>query len=80
MEDDQSCNDRGRADFAKQAEFDEDFKFEDAKRKLRIVLCMADRSNFPRYLILSFCYHSTFPACSVLGVTIVLQRHEKVWR
>lgn len=48
MEDDQSCNDRGRADFAKQAEFDEDFKFEDAKRKLRLVLCMADRSNFPR--------------------------------
>ncbi len=35
-------------DFPKETEFDDDFKFEDAKRKLRIVLCIADRSNFPR--------------------------------
>ena len=43
MEDDQSDNAT-----VKETEFDDDFKFEDAKRKLRIVLCMADRSNFPR--------------------------------
>ncbi len=35
-------------ELAKETEFDDDFKFDDAKRKLRIVLCMADRSNFPR--------------------------------
>lgn len=46
MEDDQSHNDDDV--FVKETEFDDDFKFEDAKRKLRIVLCMADRSNFPR--------------------------------
>ena len=45
MEDDQS---HGDDVFVKETEFDDDFKFEDAKRKLRIVLCMADRSNFPR--------------------------------
>ena len=46
MEDDQSHVDDDV--FVKETEFDDDFKFEDAKRKLRIVLCMADRSNFPR--------------------------------
>lgn len=29
--------------------FDDDFKFEDAKRKLRTVFCTADQSNLPRY-------------------------------
>ena len=32
---------------AEKVEFGETYKFEDAKRKLRIVLCLADRSNFP---------------------------------
>ena len=45
MEDDQNCDENVSV---KETEFDDCFKFEDAKRKLRIVLCMADRSNFPR--------------------------------
>ena len=45
MEDDQNCDENVSV---KETEFDDYFKFEDAKRKLRIVLCMADRSNFPR--------------------------------
>jgi len=28
--------------------FDDEFKFEDAKRKLRTVFCTADQSNLPR--------------------------------
>ena len=47
MEDDHSSDD---VVVAQDIEFDDDFKFEDAKRKLRIVLCMADRSNFPGFV------------------------------
>ena len=30
--------------------FDDDFKFEDAKRKLRTVFCTSDQTSLPRYV------------------------------
>ena len=57
MEDVQHGDNLDSTDSSSAAEFDDHFKFEDAKRKLRIVLCMADGSNFPRFLFL-FLYRS----------------------
>lgn len=31
-----------------EAVFDDEFKFDDAKRKLRMVFCTADQTNLPR--------------------------------
>ena len=32
--------------------FDDDFKFEDAKRKLRTVFCTSDQTSLPRYSVI----------------------------
>lgn len=31
--------------------FDDDFKFEDAKRKLRTVFCTSDQTSLPRFVL-----------------------------
>eukprot|EP00794_Sanderia_malayensis_P015998 gene15998-17609_t len=72
----------GLPDFPKETEFDDDFKFEDAKRKLRIVLCISDRSNFPSgasncsQLLMTFLQAQLAEAINLQDRSVVAQLHE----